>query len=312
MIKHIVVVRGSVMKTPKTRRNKLFAISFLFIMLMLLIGSNSIHQSKASTNDIQDANVNATADHQLLIFDYSHQYKPIYENYSEVGLTFQFLSNKADSTRLHVYYTQDYINWTIVEFTEKEELGENNYLIKGSLGPFETAGTYYLKANATEVFVQYDVVYFAIEVVPVTGLLFVDFDYEVVDQSEDNQYVALYISVIGDDLNISKVTVTTDQHTEEDDLVKMNIRNESTVKFYTTVQPINDWPEIVHITFFANTTADVIYNSTDFYILKEPAIIPEDFLRSKLPAILVGVIVMGSISTIFIMSKRRPPRTFQE
>ena len=75
MINYIVVVRGSVMKTPKTRRNKLFAISFLFIILMLLIGSNSIHQSKASTNDIRDTTVNATADHQLVIFDYSHPSK---------------------------------------------------------------------------------------------------------------------------------------------------------------------------------------------------------------------------------------------
>lgn len=300
------------MKTPKVSRKKLFAFSILFIVFILFIGVTPQNQAKASNNNSNETTFVKAATHQLLIFDYSHEHKPVYENYSKVEFTFQFLSEKADSTKLHVYYTQDFINWTVVEFTEKEELATNNYLIKGSLGPFETAGTYTLIVNATEVFIEYDVVYTTIEVVPITGLMFVDFDYRVKDQTDGNQFVDFYISVIGDDLDIAKVKLTTDQHTEEDALVKMNPRNESTVLFLATVGPINAWPELVHVTFFANTTTDAVYNSTDFYILKEPPIAKEDFLRSKLPAILVGVVVMGSISTLFIMSKRRPPKKFEE
>ncbi|MHA1501716.1 MAG: hypothetical protein ACTSSB_07690 [Candidatus Heimdallarchaeota archaeon] len=298
------------MKTHKASRNKLFAISIFLIVLVLFIGVNFNNQAKASTNN--ETTYEPAADHQLVIFDYSHQYKPIYENYSEVEYTFQFLSANADSAKLRVYYTQDFINWTVVEFTDKEKLTDNNYLYKGSLGPFDTIGTYYLKINTTEGIIQYDVVYTSLNVIPISGLLFVDFDYTIKEQSDGNQYVDFYISVIGADLDISKVKLTTDQHAEGDDLVKMNPINESVVHYKATVGPINDWPEIVHITFTANTTLDVVYSSNDFYILKDSVSVPEDFLTSKLPAILVSAIVFISISIMFIQSKRRPPKKFKE
>ena len=300
------------MKTPKASRNKLFAFSSFFIVLVLFVGVCPMNQAIASSANGNVTTQEITADHQLLIFDFSHQYKPIYENYSKVEFTFQFISSEADNARLHVYFTKDFINWTVVEFTEKEKLSDNNYLFKGSLGTFATEGTYYLEVNATEVFIQYDALYTKLEVIPVTGLIFVDFEYLVKEQTDSKQYIDFFVSVIGDDLNISKVRLTTDQHTEDDELIVMNASNESVVRFLATVGPTTDWAEIVHITFIANTTTDVVYISNDFYILIEPVSAPEDFLRSKLPAILVSVIVMGSIFTIFIMAKRKPPRKFDK
>ena len=145
----------------------------------------------------------SAVDHQLILLENSHQNKPIYENYSKVSLSFQLLSENADSADLFVYTTTDFINWSIVEFTAKEKLADNNYLIKGTLGPFETAGTYYLKANASEGAFLYDEVFTEFEVEAVSGLVFLDFDYVLKTQSDETLDISIIISVIGNNLNYS-------------------------------------------------------------------------------------------------------------
>ena len=292
------------MKTLKVSLKKLFA-----ILVLVSISIFFVSAVQAKSSPIINNTITTDAAHQLVLLENSHQDKPIYENYSVISLSFQFLSEEADSADLFVHITTDFINWVTVEFTDKEELAENNYLFKGTIGPFENAGTYYLKANASEGIFFYDEVFTQFEVEAVSGVVFLDFDYTLETQDDETMDIEIFISVIGNNLNYTKVSLTTDQHSADDELIKLNYMGNS--EYNITIEAIESWPAVVHLTFIANTTIDVMYTSTDFYILKDTPVEPEDFLTSKLPAILVGAVVFIAISIIFIMAKRKPPRSFE-
>ncbi len=254
-----------------------------------------------------------SASHHLIMFDYSHYYKPIYVNYSVVDISLLLLGPQANvSTHVYVHYSQNLMDWITTEFLDLTSISSTSAMFDGSIGPFNETGEYYLIMNATRgLSTELARSYFRINVVSVQGLLFVDLAYDVRVLETNDQYADIYINVLGDVKN-NTIEAFFDQQEEDEDPYLLTPYQGSKYKYNVTIGPINRWDNFVQIIFTANTTSGTMYENSDYFFYKEYARPKEDFWRSKFPAIIIGGGVVIAVSVIFILSRTGPPKTFDE
>jgi len=285
-----------------------FAVIISIFSLIIIPMSNAVAQNQKIPSYPK-----SSSDHLLLLFEYSHYYQPIYVNYSVLDFSILLLGPQANvSTRVSVHYSQNQLDWTTIEFADLESISDTSALFQGSVGPFNKTGEYYLIMNATRGTVtELARSYYRINVVSVQGLLFIDFTYNVRVLNTSEQFADLYINILGDVRNTT-VEAAIDQQDDDEEPYLLTPYLGSNQKYNVTIGPINRWDNFVQITFTANTTSGPMYTNADFFFYKEYAQIKEDFWRSKFPAIMIGSGVIIAISVIFILSKRGPPRSFDE
>ena len=276
------------------------------------ITSDSIHTNLSNTQETTTATdlfeITATGDHKLLLKEFSHFNLPIYPNYSKVNLVVLFEGDEFDMSTIKVHYSANDINWTSVEFTPIRTVTSNSSLFKATIGPFVLSGDYTVKINATRGSVEHAALYFKMPVEDIAGLLFVDFDHQLVKLENKTELVFLQVTILGNGLINDSVKVEVDQI--DYNKTDMVLVDGTTNRYNASLGSIMHWEEYVHVTFSANTTKGNIYKNTNFLFQKGIPRFEEPFLSSLLPAILVGLLVIGSMSTIFIMAKRRAPKKF--
>ncbi len=285
-----------------------FTVIISILSLVFIPMSNAVAQNQKIPTYPE-----SSSEHQLLLYKYSHFYQPIYVNYSVLDLSFLLLGPQANvSTRVSVHYSQNQVNWTTIEFVDLESISSTSALFQGLVGPFNKTGEYYLIMNATRGTVtELARAYYRINVVSVQGLLFLDLTYKVRVLNTTEQFADLYINILGDVRNTT-VEASFDQQENDEEPYLLTPYQGSNQKYNLTIGPINTWDNFVQITFSANTTSGTKYTNTDFFFFKDYARIKEDFWRSKFPAIIIGGGAVIAISVIFILSRRGPPRTFDE
>ncbi|TET29886.1 MAG: hypothetical protein E3J70_05870 [Candidatus Heimdallarchaeota archaeon] len=285
-----------------------FAVIISILSLIFIPMTNAVAQNQKIPTYPQ-----SSSDHNLLMFENSHYYQPIYVNYSVLDLSFLLLGPQANvSTRVYVHYSQNQADWTTIEFVDLVSISETSALFQGLVGPFNKTGEYYLIMNATRGTVtELARSYYRINVVSVQGLLFIDLTYNVRVLNTTDQFADLYINILGDVKN-STVEASFDQQDNDEEPYLLTPYQGSKWKYNLTIGPINTWDNFVQITFTANTTSGTMYTNTDFFFYKDYARIKEDFWRSTFPAIIIGGGILIAISVIFIFSRRGPPRSFDE
>ncbi|HUT82718.1 MAG TPA: hypothetical protein VMZ29_16100 [Candidatus Bathyarchaeia archaeon] len=282
----------------------------LFAFILCLTTNLFLLNAKALSNNT-NVTLATQSTQQLKVYDFPQYGKPIYANYTILNITVQLLGSQADLSQVNSYYSVDLINWTRIEFTKILTITDENVLFSGALGPFAYDGEYYLKINASRI-VETAKLTFRFTVQPVNGIVFIDFSYRFKTLSDTNQYADVFINVLGLDIKLGSVYVSSDQQVEGENPYKMNLIADSNLTYRTSIGPTNRWNKFFIITFSANTSSNVKFSSNDFYLLKETTnYVPEKFWTGKFPAIVVSVVIFGSMTTAFIMSKRKPPRKFQ-
>jgi hypothetical protein len=267
-------------------------------------------QNNVAFNITKSSLYESSSTHDLKIYDFSHYNKPIYANYTTVNMTMLFQSPDVDLADISAHYSRNGINWTTIVLTKTESLLNNRAFFSGTLGPFIKSGEYQLKVNASRINTEYASAFYRFDVVKVSGIVFTDISYKVKEQSDQSQHIDLYINVIGDDIKLGSVYVSADQQEEDETPYKLNFQAGSDYTYWTTLGPTNTWQKTIKLTFFANTSTDTKYINSNYIILKETVFIPEKFWSSKFPAIILGAVVMGAFTTIFVMNRRRAPKKF--
>jgi len=254
-----------------------------------------------------------TTSHHLIMYEYSHYYKPIYVNYSVIDISLFLLGPQANvSTHVYVHYSQNLIDWVTTEFIDLTSISTTSAIFHGSVGPFNQTGEYYIIMNATRgVSTELARSYYRINVVPVQGLIFVDLTYNIRLLNTSEQFADVYINVLGDVKN-NTVEAFFDQQEEDEDPYLLTPYLGSKYKYNVTIGPINRWDNFVRITFTANTTSGTMYENADYFFYKEYARPKEDFWRSRFPAIIIGGGVVIAVSVIFILSRTGPPKIFDD
>ncbi|NHK30770.1 MAG: hypothetical protein FK730_05425 [Asgard group archaeon] len=293
------------MKLSFKKQYLLFAIIITIFSLQLIMFQNS-----AAFSITKSSLYESSSTHDLKIYDFSHYNKPIYANYTTVNITMLFQSPEIDLADISAHYSSNGINWTTIALTKTESLLDNRAFFIGTLGPFIKSGEYQLKVNASRINTEYASAFYRFNVVKIRGILFIDLSYKVKEQSDQSQHIDLYINVIGDDIKLGSVYVSTDQQEDVETSYKMNFQAESDHTYWATLGPTNTWQKTIKLTFFANTSDNTKYINSNFIILKDTVFVPEKFWTSKFPAILLGAVVMGVFTTIFIMNRRRGPKKF--
>jgi len=282
----------------------------LFALFIVILGSQLIIKNGLSFNEANYHLFETSSTHDLKIYEFTHYNKPIYANYTTANITMLFQSPEVNSSDVSAHYSVNGINWTTIILTKTETLSETRVLFKGTLGPFLKSGEYQLKINATESNTEYDSVFYRFDVLKIRGIIFVDLSYRVKEQSDQSQQIDVSINVLGDDIKIGSVYVSTDQQEEDENPYKLNYVDGSNFTYFATIGPTNTWQKIIRATFFANTSDDIKYVNSNFIILKQTVYVPEKFWTSKFPAIIFGAIVMGAMTTVFIMNRRRGPKKY--
>ncbi len=306
-----------------TRRNKHVLIStfaLLTIVLIVLSSANQMVNAKKITAIIHSNNsglamidtdffeITAVGDHKLTLIEYSHYNRPIYPNYTQVNFAVVLDGEEHAISKIELHYSQNKINWTTILFTETKNLSANSTLFDVSIGPFIESGMYSVKINATRGSLEHATIFFFMHVEEINGLVFLDFDHQIVELENKTKLVNLQVSVLGNNLINDSVRVIVNQI--DYNSTTMELIDGSTNRYNATMGSIMHWNEYVHVTFIGNTVLGTEYNNTNFLFHKGPPRFEEPFLTSVLPAILVSLLVLGSISTIFIMAKRRVPKKF--
>ncbi|MCK5046803.1 MAG: hypothetical protein KAS22_09505 [Candidatus Heimdallarchaeota archaeon] len=285
-----------------------FAVIISIFSLIFIPMSNAVAQNQKIPTYPQ-----SSSDHNLLMFENSHYHQPIYVNYSVLDLSFLLLGPQANvSARVYVHYSQNQADWTTIEFVDLVSISETSALFQGLVGPFNKTGEYYLIMNATRGTVtELARSYYRINVVSVQGLLFIDLTYNVRVLNTTEQFADLYINILG---NVKNTTVEAsfDQQDNDEEPYLLTPFQVSKCKYNLTIGPINKWDNFVQIIFTANTTSGTMYTNTDLFFYKDYAKIKEDFWRSTFPAIIIGGGIVIAISVVFILSRRGPPRSFDE
>lgn len=285
-----------------------FAVIISIFSLIFIPMSNAVAQNQKIPTYLQ-----SSSEHNLLMFENSHYYQPIYVNYSVLDLSFLLLGPQANvSTHVYVHFSQNQVDWTTIEFVDLESISETSALFQGLVGPFNKTGEYYLIMNATRgTGTELARSYYRINVVSVQGLLFIDLTYNIRVLNTTEQFADLYINILGDVKNTT-VKASFDQQDNDEEPYLLTPYQGSKWKYNLTIGPINKWDNFVQITFTANTTSGTMYTNTAFFFYKDYARIKEDFWRSTFPAIIIGGGIVIAISVIFILSRRGPPRSFDE
>ncbi len=285
-----------------------FAVIISILSLVFIPMTNAVAQNQKIPTYPE-----SSSDHHLLLYEFSHFYQPIYVNYSVLDLSFLLLGPQANvSTRVYVHYSQNQVDWTTVEFADLESISTTSAMFQGLVGPFNKTGEYYLIMNATRGTVtELARSYYRINVVSVQGLLFIDLTYNVRVLNTTEQFADLCINILGDVKNTT-VEASFDQQDTDEEPYLLTPYLGSNQKYNLTIGPINKWDNFVQISLSANTTSGTMYTNTDFFFYKDYARIKEDFWRGKFPAIMIGGGVVIAVSIIFILSRRGPPRTFDE
>ncbi|MBD3189112.1 MAG: hypothetical protein GF308_00630 [Candidatus Heimdallarchaeota archaeon] len=259
-----------------------------------------IKHSMTSSVALYSQSLKATGeDCQLVIKDFSHNNRPIYANFSRISFTFEFKANFSNYAQVSLSYSRDRVNWTKITCNKGEQSSENATLFNCELGPFEQVGIYYLRISAEMGGTTYATIYTRIIVEQVAGIVFTDFEYAPSPFNWSNPYLYVYVKIFGEKLNPFSVTVSY----AEKNQTKMNLFDETTHTYRGTLGPFSGEREIVYLNFTANTTNDVLYYNANYFVTLGSPDYQEDFWRVRFPAIIVVVVVMGAISTIFIMSK---------
>lgn len=305
-----MLARGYFMNNTK-RTSKLFVIMILSILALASVNLSFMMKSnvEAITEDSQ-LSIEST-EHKLRLIELSHFNKPIYINYSEIDVLVRLESPEVDLADVHLHYSQDLINWSTVELTKTEELTDNSSLYGTTFGPFQNVGNYYVLINATRGISQLlDTLNFIITVEDVTEVMFVDFAYKITELENGSQILNAQISVLGENINSNTVEIIFDQPEETNTSKIMEAISGSNYRYNITIYQIEEWQELVKVTFKANTTTGTQYINDDYYFTKAKPRFPENFLTSRLPAILAGLGAVAAMATIFILAKRKPPKKF--
>ena len=275
-------------------------------MLCCTTTEPAAHFYPSFLNDFYE--ISATEDHKLTLLEYSHYNQPIYPNYTTVDFAVAFEGDEFDMADVSIHYTNNAINWTSKEFTRIKQLSPNSTLFEVTIGPFLQPGDYTVKINATRGSVEHSTINFIMPVEEIKGLVFLDFDHQIIKLDNKTDLVNIQITVLGNGLLNDSVQILVDQ--TENNLTDMVLIEGFENRFNATMGSINHWEQYVHITFSANTTMGKIFNNTNYLFKKDIPRFEEPFLTSLLPAILVAVLAFGSMTTIFIMAKRRAPKKF--
>ncbi|MFW9921824.1 MAG: hypothetical protein ACFFDW_00860 [Candidatus Thorarchaeota archaeon] len=312
------------MKKISTSNKKLLSLSMFIVCLLvsaniaglhIILGTpieNSIDHSinTLEGKSISNLVVEETSEHEIRLMEFSHYNKPIYANYSIPNLTVRFESAEVDIADLELFYTNNFVNWTSVSLVETIVLSSNSSLFEGSMGPFSTSGNYFVEVNATRGSVLLASLNFIINVEAITGLVFVDFDHQIIQYENGSQSINIQINVLGNELNISTVQVIANQPEESFTKIQMYKVNGTNNLYNASYGSIDEWIQIVKLTFTANTTAGINYTNTNFQFVKSLPIYPENFWRNKFPGIIAGFVAVGAMAGIFILSRVKPPRKF--
>lgn len=309
------------MKNQRKKKHILISTFALIITLLIVFASGcqmvnarkiteiiSSNNAGSSMLDTSFFKINAEGNHKLTLFEYSHFNRPIYPNYTKVDLAVVLEGDENDISDIELYYSQNRINWTTKTFTQIKTLSENATLFEVSIGPFVESGMYSIKINATRGSLEHATIFFTMYVEEITGLVFLDFDHQLVELENETELVNLQVSVIGNHLINDSVRVVVDQI--DYNSTTMELIDGSTNRYNATMGSIMHWESYVHVTFIGSTTLGKEYNNSNFLFHKDPPRFDEPFLTSLLPAILVGVLAFGSMSAIFVMAKRRAPKKF--
>lgn len=293
------------MKFSFRKKSLLFVIIITILSLQIIICHNGIAHNETTPNLFDTSSL-----HKLSIYDFTHYNKPIYVNYTLVNITMLFQSPEVNLTDISAHYSVNGINWTTIVLTKTESLLNNRALFGGTLGPFIKSGEYQLKINATRINTEYASAFYRFDVMKIRGIIFIDLSYKVKEQSDQSQHIDVFINVLGDDIKVGSVYLLSDQQEEDEEPYKLNLLAGSNFTYSVTIGPTNTWQKIIGVTFFANTSDNTKYINSNFIILKEYIFIPEKFWTGKFPAILLGAVIIGAMTTVFIMNRRRSPKKF--
>jgi len=300
--------RGQAMKQFK--KGLLFTILVLGIFLSSYIVvtpkavSQTLFPKKTTTKDAEN--------HSLQLFEFSHYNRIIYANYSVISFVVLFEGPEVNISSVYAHYSLEGAgNWTTIELSRTRTVSEYRALYAGTLGPFPRAGNYFLKINATRLSVEHASLNLLFEVVKPTGIVFLDFSYSVNVDAEDNQYADIQIHLIGEDILPETVYVVPELKGMTVNKTKLTLVVGTNHTFVGKLSPITLWADKVRLTFQANTSTGKQYTCSNYFLLKGRIVIQENFLRSKLPAIIISAVIMISMTIVFIMARRKPPRTFQ-
>ena len=138
------------MKSVMRNKQKLFALSLIFYIIMISI--TQLPSSIITANEDITTNYpfiyKQSDTHKMKIYDFSHYNRPIYPNYTIVSLEVEFESEQLTLADLEASYTHNLINWTTVEMIELRELTDNSSIFAANLGPFKYSGSYVLNVTA--------------------------------------------------------------------------------------------------------------------------------------------------------------------
>ena len=253
-----------------------------------------------------------SAYHSLQLYAFSHYDQVIYANYSIVSFSVLFEGPEVNISTVYAHYSLDgQQNWTSISLMRTRTVSEYQAIFSGDIGPFAQAGMYYLKVNATRFSVEHASLYLQFEVVKAVGIVFLDFSFVINIDAENKQYANLQITVLGEDVLPATVYVFPTLPNNVINKTKLFLLDGTNYTYVGQLRPINTWLDKTPLTFLANTSAGTQYHSSTFFLLKGQISVPESFWRSKFPAILMGSVLMLSMSVIFIMARRKPPKTFR-
>jgi len=294
---------------------------FFLIIIVSLAHFNQISANKESTITIVQTNQTNSSEndfnfelfenseHKLKISEYSHYNLPVYVNYTVVNIEVEFESDDVDAAKLELHYSHNGINWTSRAMIYDHEVSNNCSAFQVNFGPFLYASDYLVKINASKDSSLLATVITRIIVDNVTGIVFTDFAYNLTALNNGTQFINVQIGVLGSDLDNNTIMSVFNQPEDKETKVKMQLISGSTNKYNVSIGPVDEWGESVEIIFEANTTEGANFISASFLIEKSPPIYPEDFWRQKFPAIIVGVFVVIAMGIIFIIARRKPPKT---
>lgn len=306
---------------PRKNKHLLISTFVIFTILLFVLVSRSQMVNARNITDIISSNnsglslidtdffiINADGDHKLTLLEYSHYNKPIYQHYTQVDLAVVLEGDEHEMSDVKIHYSQDRSNWTTKTFIQIKTLSENSTLFEVSIGSFAESGMYSVKINATRGSIEHATIFFNMQVEEISGLVFLNFDHQIVELENKTELVNLQVSVLGSNLINDSVRIVVDQI--DYNTTTMELIDGSTNRYNATMGSIMHWEEYVHVTFIGNTTLGKEYNNSNFLFHKGPPKFEEPFLTSLLPAIIVGVLAFGSMAGIFIMAKRRAPKNF--
>jgi hypothetical protein len=292
-------------------------ISFLAVFIgLIILNSQIIGATTLYQNDFESTLASQSykplkndfltqVDYQLSIFAFSHDQKPIYANYTKITYRFLLEGSGANLSQVTLSYSQDQSSWSAVIIFNKSAWDNNDTAyFKGTIGPFAEVGYYYLKVNATLGGEDITALYTRIEVEPITGLKFTNFQYRFKTFSDGKTYFDVFIDILGDNLAPLTVNVLVDKQDDNYPPERMNpVVNTSFTFRATNIGPTNSWDGTIFLTFQANTTSGEYYNNTDYFITISESFPPENFLTSQLPALLVSLFSIGSVGTVFVLNR---------